>query len=122
MPPFAPPHSHNTPPPPATPQALCDATELACSKAQPADYPRYWEQVAPKSEVLELFAEDKYQTCNCLKQKEICYRKNGCLSTKKYELILQNCVEAGCGTVCNSAGVVHLSVTVALIALLAILL
>eukprot|EP01062_Namystynia_karyoxenos_P031339 TRINITY_DN2324_c0_g1_i1.p1 TRINITY_DN2324_c0_g1~~TRINITY_DN2324_c0_g1_i1.p1 ORF type:complete len:707 (+),score=229.93 TRINITY_DN2324_c0_g1_i1:145-2265(+) len=43
----------------------------------------------------------RYRTCNCLKEKEICYRQVGCLSTKRYQLILQNCLEAGCGNFCN---------------------
>eukprot|EP00754_Rhynchopus_humris_P011294 Rhum_TRINITY_DN14226_c13_g32::Rhum_TRINITY_DN14226_c13_g32_i1::g.75953::m.75953 len=93
---------------------MCDARETSCSlKTDTTSLAVWWWGER---------GDDEFHTCNCLKQKEVCYRKNGCLSTKKYELILQNCLEAGCGTVCNSAGVVHLSVTVALIALLAILL
>lgn len=48
--------------------------------------------------------EKRYNGCNCLKEKEICYRNVGCTSTKKYQLILQNCYDQQCGDYCNSAG------------------
>jgi len=47
--------------------------------------------------------DKNYQVCNCLKEKEICLRKTGCVSTKRYQLVLQNCYESGCGNFCNPA-------------------
>eukprot|EP01061_Rhynchopus_euleeides_P031975 TRINITY_DN529_c0_g1_i1.p1 TRINITY_DN529_c0_g1~~TRINITY_DN529_c0_g1_i1.p1 ORF type:complete len:537 (+),score=200.54 TRINITY_DN529_c0_g1_i1:55-1665(+) len=104
-------------------RALCDATEAKCGSANQTLYPRYWRQNDLVSEVSGILAKDEYLTCNCLKQKEICYRKNGCLSTKKYELILQNCLEAGCGNYCNSpAAQVGVSMVALLFAFAALLL
>eukprot|EP01061_Rhynchopus_euleeides_P031976 TRINITY_DN529_c0_g2_i1.p1 TRINITY_DN529_c0_g2~~TRINITY_DN529_c0_g2_i1.p1 ORF type:complete len:550 (+),score=236.57 TRINITY_DN529_c0_g2_i1:80-1651(+) len=97
---------------------MCDMREQQCIKSQginqASPWPVFWD-FSNKD-------DDEYKTCNCLKQKEVCYRKNGCLSTKKYELILQNCLEAGCQNYCNSGAPLQLSMAALLLALSAMLL
>eukprot|EP01059_Diplonema_ambulator_P021015 TRINITY_DN349_c0_g2_i1.p1 TRINITY_DN349_c0_g2~~TRINITY_DN349_c0_g2_i1.p1 ORF type:complete len:514 (+),score=161.68 TRINITY_DN349_c0_g2_i1:44-1585(+) len=103
----------------------CDATMDACLVTEPMDQPRYWKQY--EVNVTELtfnttVKEEKYGTCNCLKQKEVCYRKGGCTSTKKYQLILQNCLDQGCGNYCNSGAGVVASLVMSVLAVLVVML
>jgi len=62
-----------------------------------------------------------YNGCNCLKEKEICYRNVGCTSTKKYQLILQNCYDQKCGDYCNSAGSARATLFMVIAAVLLVL-
>lgn len=87
----------------------CEETETHClvrrvTTYTPAGTPdasrsmvKYWGR-----HIVDTHKEANYNLCNCLKEKEICYRKSGCVSTKKYQLILQNCLDGGCGNFCNS--------------------
>ena len=103
-------------------QALCDGVEETCFATDLYKYPRYWRQNEPDATLKDVLEKSEYKTCNCLKQKEICYRKNGCLSSKRYELILQNCLEAGCGDFCNSSGsVMGLNLAALLVAVIALM-
>ena len=100
-----------------TTQQTCEAQTNMCLATDPAEYPRFWNLAADTFEVREDLNEN-YKVCNCLKEKEVCYRGGGCMSTKRYQLILQNCLEAGCGNYCNSGGQIAVSLfTIALIVL-----
>eukprot|EP01060_Flectonema_neradi_P008026 TRINITY_DN1572_c10_g1_i1.p1 TRINITY_DN1572_c10_g1~~TRINITY_DN1572_c10_g1_i1.p1 ORF type:complete len:591 (+),score=103.89 TRINITY_DN1572_c10_g1_i1:64-1773(+) len=77
---------------------MCEMRAAECrTKPAPRDNAMWW---AAKADSNSTWPLEKYSTCNCLKEKEACYRKNGCLATKKYQLILQNCLEEGCGDYC----------------------
>ncbi|KAJ9447751.1 hypothetical protein DIPPA_30886 [Diplonema papillatum] len=104
---------------------VCDAAEATCGQTLIDETtPIYWDagraRTSPAA-ALEVIAEDKFKTCNCLKQREVCYRKNGCVSTKKYQLILMNCLDQGCGNYCNSAGALQLSLVSVLLVIAATL-
>ncbi|KAJ9447755.1 hypothetical protein DIPPA_30884 [Diplonema papillatum] len=82
-------------------RSFCDGQAETCMRTNPLEYPRYWRWSENAAEVRSDYLDDEYKTCNCLKQKEICYRKNGCVSTKRYQLILMNCLDQGCGNWCT---------------------
>eukprot|EP01062_Namystynia_karyoxenos_P031340 TRINITY_DN2324_c0_g1_i2.p1 TRINITY_DN2324_c0_g1~~TRINITY_DN2324_c0_g1_i2.p1 ORF type:complete len:607 (+),score=203.46 TRINITY_DN2324_c0_g1_i2:119-1939(+) len=82
----------------------CDRQEVRCFDKYGSDIVwgmQYWKQFMQFTDSGSGSFGKLYRPCNCLKEKEICYRQVGCLSTKRYQLILQNCLEAGCGNFCN---------------------
>eukprot|EP01064_Diplonema_japonicum_P011681 TRINITY_DN1911_c0_g4_i1.p1 TRINITY_DN1911_c0_g4~~TRINITY_DN1911_c0_g4_i1.p1 ORF type:complete len:508 (+),score=144.75 TRINITY_DN1911_c0_g4_i1:40-1524(+) len=100
---------------------LCDNTMATCMALPTVETttPVYWEAAIPAADAIR---NDKFHTCNCLKQKEVCYRKGGCISTKKYQLILQNCLDQGCGDYCNSGAGLVASLAMTIFAVLAVML
>eukprot|EP01065_Artemidia_motanka_P029206 TRINITY_DN3528_c2_g1_i1.p1 TRINITY_DN3528_c2_g1~~TRINITY_DN3528_c2_g1_i1.p1 ORF type:complete len:641 (+),score=245.15 TRINITY_DN3528_c2_g1_i1:100-2022(+) len=97
---------------------LCDAQAERCvltygnalSQGQ-----QYW-----KLQETGVTSDSDYRACNCLKEKEICYRKIGCSSTKRYQLILQNCYDQGCGDYCNSGAGLRASLIAIAVAVAAV--
>jgi hypothetical protein len=85
---------------------MCDAQADACTRKfgwAVRNGLQFWKKDEKEEHALDK-NEKIYNGCNCLKEKEICYRNVGCTSTKKYQLILQNCYDQKCGDYCNSAG------------------
>ena len=77
---------------------MCETRAAQCrTSPAPRDNAMWF---AAKADNNSTWPLEKFSTCNCLKEKEVCYRKSGCLATKRYQLILQNCLEAGCGDFC----------------------
>jgi len=85
---------------------MCDAQADSCTKKfgwAVRNGLQFWKKDEGEEHALDKNMQ-MYNGCNCLKEKEICYRNVGCTSTKKYQLILQNCYDQKCGDYCNSAG------------------
>eukprot|EP01063_Lacrimia_lanifica_P006070 TRINITY_DN1364_c0_g1_i1.p1 TRINITY_DN1364_c0_g1~~TRINITY_DN1364_c0_g1_i1.p1 ORF type:complete len:612 (+),score=208.84 TRINITY_DN1364_c0_g1_i1:91-1926(+) len=97
---------------------MCDASFEECTFEQ-SPWSIFLDE-APKFFNANHTGDKHYRTCNCLKRKEVCYRKGGCLATKKYELILQNCDEVGCGNWCDSAATAQISFVAVIVAALAL--
>eukprot|EP01059_Diplonema_ambulator_P021014 TRINITY_DN349_c0_g1_i1.p1 TRINITY_DN349_c0_g1~~TRINITY_DN349_c0_g1_i1.p1 ORF type:complete len:492 (+),score=142.30 TRINITY_DN349_c0_g1_i1:53-1528(+) len=99
---------------------LCDNSHSACTAAPlTGTTPVFWESWKDGAVAI---TDDKFHLCNCLKEKEVCYRKGGCTSTKKYQLILQNCLDQGCGNYCNSGAGVVASLVMSVLAVLVVML
>eukprot|EP00756_Hemistasia_phaeocysticola_P015375 Hpha_TRINITY_DN15409_c0_g6::TRINITY_DN15409_c0_g6_i1::g.176007::m.176007 len=81
---------------------FCEAQMDKCVVTPRDQWPGFWALKNGQTDLTTLSSEDdgRYRICNCLKQKENCYRNVGCTSTKRYQLILQNCYEVGCGNTC----------------------
>jgi len=107
-----------------TTRSRCDTQADACfaNNYPVTAWPRFWRHYETPTKIVADHSEALYKQCNCLKQKEVCYRQGGCYTTKKYQMILENCNDIGCGNWCNSAGAAQWSFAALLVAALALVL